>query len=309
MPEVTASTDRPRYIPTIEKDSPIADLMELQSIRRHCIKAQGQANRSIEALMARVLGYHAGLEEKERKAAFKLVASIRKKIEDQIRNQEPAYDDQIPASIVELINTSYTARHGFDLERTRRERDMIEICKRLPIAAWIETIRGFSYLGASVLIAEIGDIGQYRKPSLLWKRLGLACMQDGYRQGMIPPDLSREEKKKAWIARGYAPQRRAEVFVFVDDVLLRSQWIGDRDAEGENPAKSGKPVAVAAHALGPYGALYAERKAWNLARGLTTGHADKEARRFMSKRLILDMWIAWHTAIGSPFVRTDMKAA
>jgi hypothetical protein len=65
--------------------------------------------------------------------------------------------------------------------------------------------------------------------------------------------------------------------------MFRAQWRGEKDG-------------IAAHAIGPYGEAYGERKAWNLARGWTPGHAENDARRYMTKRLIRDLWRAWRDA-------------
>jgi hypothetical protein len=116
----------------------------------------------------------------------------------------------------------------------------------------------------------------------VWKRLGLACI-DGHRQGTVPKEVTGEARKAAWTQAGYSPARRAEVWAFIDDVMFRAQWRGDR------------PDAPA-HSIGPYGQAYAERKEWNLARGLVPAHADRDARRFMAKRFIRDLWVAWHDA-------------
>jgi hypothetical protein len=278
--------------PAPEPGSPIAALMEMQTLRRHCIRSQSRCDRSIEALVARSFGYHTGLPEPERKKLFKAARAVRIAVETSAKAGQPTGDARLPAQVVNIIETSYVARAQWDRMRANIEAEMIVTARRLDIWPWVKGVPGVAELGLAVIVAEAGEIPRYSGPGKLWKRLGLACM-DGLRQGRVPPDLSREKRAEEWKRRGYNPARRAEVWCFLDDVMFRSQWRGDRDEDGKIPQKTGKPVAVPAHAVGVYGEVYGERKAWNVARGLGPKHADTEARRFMAKRFLRDLWVAW----------------
>ena len=278
--------------PAPEPSSPITALMEMQTLRRFCIRAQSKCDRSIEALIARSFGYHTGLPEPERKAIFKVARAVRLTVERNAKAGEPMADPRVRPEIVNMIETNSIARSQFDRMRANIEAEMIVTARRLDIWPWVKAVPGVAELGLAVIVAETGDIRTYSGPGKLWKRLGLACI-DGIRQGRVPPDLSREARAEAWKRRGYNPARRAEVWAFLDDVMFRSQWRGARDENGKLPAKTGKPVAVPAHAVGMYGEVYGERKTWNLARGLPLKHADVEARRFMAKRFLRELWIAW----------------
>lgn len=281
---------RPRVAP--EPGSPIAALMEMQSLRRHCIRSQSRCDRSIEALIARSFGYHSGLADAERKKIFKIAQTIRLAVETNAKAGRPTSDPRIPAQVVNIVETSYVARAQWDRMRANIEAEMAATARQLEIWPWVKSIRGVGELGLAVIVSEAGDIGSYSGPAKLWKRLGLACM-DGIRQGRVPGDLSRDQRAEEWKRRGYNPSRRAEIWVFLDDKMFRQQWRGDRDEDGKAPKKTGRPVAVAAHAVGAYGEVYGERKAWNLARDLAPKHADNEARRFMAKRFLRDLWVAW----------------
>jgi ParB-like nuclease domain len=172
--------------------------------------------------------------------------------------------------------------------RTYRLVTRADLARELPAWQSVGTVKGVGELGLAVIVGEAGDIGGYATPAKLWKRLGLAVF-DGRRQGNPGADATAED----WILHDYNRQRRAEVWAFLSDVMFWAQWRGARDEHGKDPKKTDKPVAVAAHAIGPYGAVYAERKAWNLARGWVPAHADADARRVMSKRFLRDLWIAW----------------
>ncbi len=95
--------------------------------------------------------------------------------------------------------------------------------------------------------------------------------------------------------------------------------------DGKDAAKTGKPVAVPAHPLGPYGKVYGRRKehtasindvggyaeraqaivermrregkapqAENVAGRLTRKHLDNDARRVMTKALVEAVWRVWN---------------
>jgi hypothetical protein len=275
----------------LDERSTVAALMEMQTLRRHCIRSQSRCDRSIEALVARSFGYHTGLPEADRKTLFKVARTLRVTVERNAKAGRPTSDPRIPTQVVNIIETSYVARAQWDRLRANIESQMAATARQLDIWPWIRNVRGVAELGLAVIIAEAGDVASYSGPAKLWKRLGLACV-DGIRQGRVPPGLSREHRAEEWKRRGYNPARRAEIWAFLDDTMFRAQWRGDRDEDGRQPAKTGKPVAVPAHAIGPFGQVYGERKAWNLARGLAPRHADNEARRFMAKRFVRDLWIA-----------------
>jgi len=280
--------------------SPLSVLMSLQTIRRHCIRSQSRADRSIEAFIASFYGYRTSttkhdqpLTKDEREKMFKLAKGIRTKIEQ----YKPVPAD-IPPFIHNMVKLSMTSREHWDLERKRVEDEMEKIALQLPVwEYWARHVRGFGALGLAVLVAEAKDIGAYPGPGRLWRRYGLGFI-DGTIQGAVPKGLSREERKEAWKKRRYKPERRSHVYAFIEDSMFRNQWRGDRDEDGKRCDKTGKPVVTPAHPLGPYGEIYGDRREWNLARGLTPKHADNDARRIMAKKFIRDLWVAWMEAEG-----------
>jgi hypothetical protein len=275
-----------------EPDSPIAALMEMQSLRRHCIRCQSRSDRSIEALVARSFGYHVGLAEPERKKMFKAAQKLRLVIEANAKARRPSDDVGLPPQIVNMVETNFVSRAQWDRMRANIEERMAATARELEIWPWVKEVKGVAELGLAVIVGEAGDIPNFTRPGKVWKRLGMACI-DGMRQGRVPPDLSRDDRAEAWKMRGYSPSRRAEVWAFLDDIMFRAQWRAARDEDGGKPEKTGKPVAVAAHGAGEYGIVYGERKEWNLARGFSPKHADVEARRYMSKRFVRNLWIEW----------------
>ena len=256
-------------------------IVELQSRRKFCIKQQQRCDRSIESFLARAEGYHSGLPQAERKRIFARAAKLRRAVE-----AGAADADAI------LVLASAASRSTWDQLREGAEKEMTALARALPVQDFVAGVKGFGHLGLAVIVGETGDLDNYANPAKLWKRCGLAVLE-GKRQGNPGPSGSDEDRKAAWTQHGYNPSRRAQIWAFCDDVMFRAQWRGDRDEDGKDPKKSGKPVAVPAHPIGPYGEVYAERKAWMLARGLEPAHADKEARRYMTKRLLRNLWQAW----------------
>lgn len=269
-----------------EPVTPIEALIVHQVIRRFCIRAQQRTDRATEAFMTRLMGYETDLPEAQRKQMFDAAARLRRDIEKALRSKQPYENPNIPdhqkGLVVRMATNAVLSRQHWDLERKNTENEMERIARSLPVWPWVEGVKGVAELGLAVIVAEAGDLSDYSGPAKLWKRFGMAVI-DGERQGIVAKEITGKERAEAWEARGYNPSRRAEIFAFLDDTMFRHQWRGEKDD-------------VPAHAIGPYGEVYAERKAWNLARGWVLARADRDARRFMSKRFLCDLWVAWKDA-------------
>lgn len=253
-----------------------SELIERQRQRVFCIRQQQRCDRSIEAFLARRFGYDARLEPAERKKMFAIVAKLRRDVEA----GKPTDLDSRGDALSQFIITSAKARESWDEMRSDVEKRMITLARELPVASsFLPTVKGFGLLGLAVIVGEAGrDLSEYQNPAKLWKRLGLAVL-DGRRQGSPGDGATAGD----WVQHGYNKQRRAQVWAFCSDTMFRAQWRGEKDG-------------VPAHPIGPYGEAYIERKQWVLARGWTPAHADADARRFMTKRLIRDLWRAWRDA-------------
>jgi hypothetical protein len=113
-------------------------------------------------------------------------------------------------------------------------------------------------LSLAAIVGEAGDLSNYANPAKLWKRLGLAVMPDGTRQRRVTGVEGLEH--------GYSPARRSVV------------WnIG----------------ACIVKAGGPLKAVYDARKVYETPRVETKGHAHNRAQRYVEKRFVRDLWIAW----------------
>lgn len=259
-------------------------LMALQRDRIFAIRMQSRCDRAVEAYIRTRLGFTTDptrMGEADRKKIAAEAKRLKKAVEHGEDHAADAEDGRanivLACSAVILRNMS--ARGMWDQMRADTEKEMRVLAKQLPAWDFVQTVKGISDLGLAVIVGEAGDLGAYPKKGHLWKRLGLAVI-DGKRQGNPGTGASAED----WIAHGYKAARRAEVYAFVDDVMLRSQWRGPKD---DHPG----------YAIGPYGAHYARKKAKYLTRFAeephAKAHAENAARRYMAKMFIRDLWKAW----------------
>lgn len=290
------TSDATIFLPTkvaVHHSANIAALVELQKQRVFCIKSQSRCDRSCEAFIARYLGYKAEQPEGERAVAWKLAAKIRKDIEKggqtvvdpQPTNATEAGDNgrepdasQLAVAIVAcapIVLNSAASRVAWDNHRAQVEKQMRKLAQSLPVYSWATKIKGFGDLGVAIIVGEAGDLSLYATKERVWKRLGLAVI-DGERQ-------QRKAGAEAALAHGYNPRRRAEIWTLADS-LFRHQWHGAKENIEAGPS-------------GPYGVIYATRKAATGTReGWSPKHRDNDARRVMTKALIEDFWKAWRLA-------------
>jgi hypothetical protein len=129
--------------------------------------------------------------------------------------------------------------------------------KMAAASPWIELLpRGVGPLSLAGLIGEAGDFASYKNPSALWKRMGL---------GIVNGKAQRKYKdKKLALIRGYAPHRRSLMWV-IGGCLIKSR----------SPLKQ----------------VYDQRKAYRLKQRWSKNHAHMDAQRYMTKRLLRDLWV------------------
>lgn len=143
----------------------------------------------------------------------------------------------------------------FEEERKPLDMRLAKLAAQHPLAGHIP--HGFGVASLAQIIGECGDIASYRNPSCLWKRMGLAVI-DGQRQHK---STNAEEAER----QGYAPHRRALAYVI-----------------GDNLIKAKSPIVT----------VYSERKAKKIADGWSKLHAHRDAKMFMIKRVLLNLWVA-----------------
>lgn len=150
------------------------------------------------------------------------------------------------------------ARDGIEAHRAAVERRLVKLAKAMPVASWVQGVRGVGLLSLAAIIGEAGDLAAYPAHSKLWKRLGLAVMPDGARQRRIAGSGA--------VEHGYSPARRSVV------------WnIG----------------ACIVKAGGPLKEVYDARKEYELSRVESRAHAHNRAQRYVEKKFIRQLWQEW----------------
>lgn len=261
--------------------APLADIVDeivlLQRRRRFCIKSQSRNDRSCEAFIARFLGYSTDMDEKQGKEVWKQAMAVRKAVE--AGRTPKGLGAAALDAVTPIVLGSAASRAVWDAHREQTEKRMRDLARKLPAWSFVDGVKGFGALGLAIVVGEAGDIGAYPKKGHLWKRLGLAVI-DGERQ-------RRKTGAEAAAAHGYNPQRRAEMWTLADS-LFKHQWAGAKDD------------GTAAHAKGPYGEVYARRKASTEGReGWTDAHRDADARRIMMKQMLKHLRQHWRAAVAA----------
>lgn len=159
------------------------------------------------------------------------------------------------------------ARKAIETHRKAVEKRLTKLAAELPVAGWVQGVRGVGLLSLAAIVGEAGDLSAYANPAKLWKRLGLAVMPDGTRQRRIGGVDA--------LDHGYSPARRSVV------------WnIG----------------ACIVKAGGPLKAIYDARKVYEAERVETKAHAHNRAQRYVEKRFLKDLWSVWRRGGGDRYI-------
>ena len=159
----------------------------------------------------------------------------------------------------------FEAREPLLEARKNFEKYLADLAKELPASTFVDKVKGFGHLGLAGIVGEVGDFMAYEKElDGIYKRAGLAVIE-GERQ-------RKHSNAEMALMHGYNPSRHA-VFWTIGDSLLKAQ------GKEEN--------------AGPYRIIYDNRKAMERERVDTDGHAHNRALRYMTKRLVRDLYNEW----------------
>lgn len=155
------------------------------------------------------------------------------------------------------------------------EKRLVTLGKLLPVwTAFVADVRGMAPLGLAQVIGETGDLSNYPSPRHVWKRMGLAVMDDGTRQRKVIGDAA--------LLHGYDPERRSVAYLVGTGLLIHNRE-------------------------GAYRTFYDVEKVRQaeLHPDLKAGHVHLRAHRHMTKRFLLDLWIAWNPEMARPTCVAD----
>jgi hypothetical protein len=200
-----------------------------------------------------------------------------------------------------------------DIERIEKQLD--KMGKSLPVwKTWGQHVKGLSSKGLAIIVGECGDIGSYRNPSCVWKRMGLA-VHFGHRQGNPGTGATADD----WTFEAYSKHRRSVMWNVGNSLIGGMGKFRPAFGEEDSPDWSA------------YQKLFVDRCRYEAARlphkdgsaikesatgkESYTAHAAARAKRHVEKRLLRDLYAAWRQAsIGAnptqtPPVSTNSEEA
>lgn len=158
--------------------------------------------------------------------------------------------------------------------------------RQAPEWYWAASVSGLSDRFLGLVIGELGATpGQFKSVSAVWKRMGLAVMSDG-RQRRVTGDAALEH--------GYVARRRSLMWNIGESMIKQQVRKAPEDGLPGSNASDDDQARVA---IGPYGEIYLERKAFELTRVESRAHAHNRAKRYMEKRLLRELWKASRAAM------------
>lgn len=268
-------------LPAPSTEDIIEALVQQHRNRRFAIKTQQKLDRSLESFVRRnFTAWSPDLPEKESAKQNARVHQIIK----MARN--PDETDSIATLVRPQVEAIDASREIWDQQRAVAEKERLRLVRMLPIAAWLETVKGAGPSSLADIIGEAGDVGSYASHSKLWKRLGFAPY-DGLagstwkRETWRPRKLTSEE----WIANPFSGERYG-IMRSLSDSMFRANWQGADNKNNDTGAS--RPS-------GHYGELYARRRAHTKIthEDWSDGHAHADALRYMFKKYLRDLWKAW----------------
>jgi hypothetical protein len=261
VPPESSGGEARRELPPVD-NLPRTPLDLIDSIReahrkRHLeMRSEGDAMRRINSVCKRAAGCSLDATPPERKRAERDADEAVK----QVLKKAPASDAAIAAA--PLLDSILAAVALFKKSRAETEKMLRAWAEQTHVAKFVNDTPGFGFLGLGQIIGEAGDLSAYATPAKLWKRFGLGLISSGERQRKFADEAKAKEA-------GYSPRRRSLMFVIGDSLIKKK---------------------------GPYRDLYLARKAYEQEKAptLTKMAWHRRAQRYTEKRLLRDLWRAWH---------------
>lgn len=202
--------------------------------------------------------------------AAKLWAAVKK---------DPAHDLRV------WLQPFLSALAPLDSAKGEIEKTLTKLAKDLPVYEWAKSVLGFGDLSLAAIVGECGiGLGEYRTVSALWKRMGLAVINGGRQRRIAGAEA---------LDHGYNAERRSLMWN-VGGSLMKAQLRSEKD--------DGKKIEGSEYSLGELGRVYLDRKAYLRERDQerSKAHIHNDAKRYMEKRLLRQLWQEWRRAIKLP---------
>jgi hypothetical protein len=295
-PSVDISVDMP-VDTVVDITVDIIDAIIVQHRRRRFFMAQ--RIRAINALGAYlrfdVLGWSRALPASTRDRIKAQAKAIIKTCAAHIKRHsrsDPFPDiPGVDAEEIELVLLTLGAQLPFVDSEERAKAEMERLAQQLPVWPRVAGISGFSALGLAVIVGEAGrDLAAgFRSPAALWKRMGVAIINNPDGSRIRQGGLSKNAPKAEWIRHGYDRRRRSRVYV-IGEGLIKNNGSGkykalyDRRKALEIAKAEAKGLKVV-----PAAQIPARRRSEFMSRM----QVHRRAQRVMEKELLKDLWIAW----------------
>jgi hypothetical protein len=262
-----------------------SNLVIYQSERETTVRQKNRLVLARGAIVRRGMGWYPPpiLPENPTKEQKKEVAEVEKKnkviraratsfIKRVANGLPPDIEDLEFMHLVDIVKAFTLSAAPLEDYISKLEKKQNKEFQKLPVAAWVDSVPGFGIPGAARIVGEAkGDLGLFRSPAALWKRLGLHT----YNGKAARKTTDKYDAMKM----GYNPRRRSVVW-------QSGHWLCANNAtKREDGTKEN----------GPYREAYLKRKEYEKARNpeISKGWADKRAQRYVEKKLIKDFWKAW----------------
>lgn len=206
-------------------------------------------------------------------------------------------DEGKPHPFAGQIIASFASIGEFCKIESEREKKIIALAKRLPVAPWVEGVRGFGLKSLGAIVGEAGDLSGYATHCRLWRRFGLAPWeyQGQVKMGCTWRKRSHEKlPAEEWTKYKYSPRRRSVIFVIGESLLKGNRGIY-RQHYDESKTKTRKmhPEWWLCEDCGGDKAKRGKCKGCG-GKGERPGHAHNHAMLLMTKLLLRDLWKEWH---------------
>ena len=184
------------------------------------------------------------------------------------------------AEAIMMVTVTDEAMKPFAEPAERIAKEMGRLAEQLPGAAFVRATKGLGFVSIAKIIGQTGPLHKYSSKSKVWKRLGLAVIEEA--PGMLVRQQKRTNAELAAL-HGYSPSRRSICWTAYD-AMFRNQdpeyrAIYDRKKLDYLTRKEN-------------GVLDARGRPWTSAR------ADNAARRYVEKRVVARLWAAWRADCG-----------
>lgn len=193
------------------------------------------------------------------------------------------------------------AKQAIDSQLRLAEKELEEIGRYLPIADMAESIYGLGIKSIASIVADAGDIAAYRSPAALWTRMGVGRKQkpDGTWVNQCRVKGKTKADKELAISMGYNSSRHSRLFMIASNLVkVAADCQTNKSLEYRHLYDYRRKVEIEK--------LEAENKVLRPASQITKANAEssmslaqlnKRCLRYVAKRLLRDIWVAWRDAV------------